>query len=287
MKKSVKILAGATAFVLIGVILWFANGLLGNPISKAIASNTAKKYIEERYSNMELEISEASYNFKDGNYHVYVKSPTSKDTYFSVSISPLGKIGYDSYEDNVLKKYNTYKRLDELYNTKIKGVFENKDFPYKSDIYFGELKQLSLKDSSSKYSEYGPAYGLDLNKLELDKNYDINKICEKYGHIVFYAQDEDISIKRASEILLDIKNILDNKNISFYAIDFTLEKPREGEEVNTNEESINIEEFLYSDIYEKSLENRIKAASDNLKKHYEQQDKIKEKEMESIKEREK
>ena len=43
MKKSVKILAGITAFILIGGILWFANGLLGNPISKALANNTAKK----------------------------------------------------------------------------------------------------------------------------------------------------------------------------------------------------------------------------------------------------
>jgi len=38
MKKLVKILAGITVFVLIGGILWFANSLLGNPISKALAN---------------------------------------------------------------------------------------------------------------------------------------------------------------------------------------------------------------------------------------------------------
>lgn len=103
MKKSAKILAGIAAFVLIGVILWFANGLLGNPISKALANNTAKKYVAENYSNMKLDISEVSYSFKDGEYYANIKSPTSKDTYFTISISPLGKIGYDSYEDNVVK----------------------------------------------------------------------------------------------------------------------------------------------------------------------------------------
>ena len=56
MKKSVKILAAVTAFILIGGILWFANGFLGNPISKALANNTAKKYIAKNYSDMYLNI---------------------------------------------------------------------------------------------------------------------------------------------------------------------------------------------------------------------------------------
>ena len=287
MKKSVKILAGLTAFVLIGGILWFANGLLGNPISKAIANNTAKKYIEENYYDMNLEVSDAFYSFKSGSYYVDVKSSTSKDTYFSISISSIGKIEYDSYEDNVIKKFNTYIRLNELYDKKIKSVFENKEFPYKSDISYGELREMTSKDSDSEYTEFGPAYGLNLSELELDKDYNINKIGKKSGHIVFYAQDEDISIKRASEILLDIKNILDEKNVSFHAIDFTLEKPREGEQVNPEDKSISIEQFLYSDIYENGIENRMKKAIDNLQKHYEEQDKIKEKEMKSLKEEEK
>lgn len=287
MKKSVKILAGLTAFVLIGGILWFANGLLGNPISKAIANNTAKKYIEENYYDMNLEVSDAFYSFKSGSYYVDVKSPTSKDTYFSISISSLGKIEYDSYEDNVIKKFNTYIRLNELYDKKIQSVFDNNEFPYKSDISYGELREMPSKDSDSEYTEFGPAYGLNLSELELDKDYNINKIGKKSGHIVFYAQDEDISIKRASEILLDIKNILDEKNVSFHAIDFTLEKPREGEQVNPEDKSISIEQFLYSDIYENGIENRMKKAIDNLQKHYEEQDKIKEKEMKSLKEEEK
>ena len=63
MKKSVKVLAGVTAFLLIIGILWFANGLLGNPISKTIANNTAKEYVAENYSNMKLNVSDAYYNF--------------------------------------------------------------------------------------------------------------------------------------------------------------------------------------------------------------------------------
>lgn len=287
MKKSVKVLVGMTAFVLIGGLLWFANGLIGNPVSKALANNKAKKYVSENYSDMELQISDVYYSFKDGYYHADIKSLTSKDTYFSIRLSFLGKVEYDSYEDNVVKKVNTYRRFDEEYNSKLKSIFEDKDFPYESDICFGELKEMPLEDLDSKYSEFGPVYGINLGELELDKNYDINEMGKEYGHIVFYAQDEEISIKRASEILLDIKNILDKNNISFYAIDFTLEKHGEGnEKVNTNDKSISIEEFLYEDIYEEGLENRMEESSDKLQEHYKEQDNIKKEEIESIDERE-
>ena len=162
MKKSVKILAGITAFVLIGGILWFASGILGNPISKVLANNTAKKYIDKNYSHMNLNISEVSYNFKDGNY---------QDTYFTVIISTLGKIQYDSYEDDVTSKNNIYKRINDEYDEKVEEVFEDKSFPYKGNICFGELKEITSKELDDEYTDFGVEYGIDKSKLELDKNY--------------------------------------------------------------------------------------------------------------------
>ena len=52
-------------------------------------------------------------------------------------------------------------------------------------------------------------------------------------------------------------------------MDFSLQKPRsEDENINPNDKSIDIQEFLYSDIYEKGLENRIKENSQKLEKYY-------------------
>lgn len=273
MKKSVKILAGLCALLLIIIVLWFANGLLGNPISKMVANNTSKQYVAKNYPNMELNISDAIYNFKTGDYHVEVKSPTSKDTYFSLTISPFGKLIGDSYENDVLDKYNTLNRIDSAYSSKVKEVFESKDFPYKSDIYFGEVKvKESVKVSEDDEYSY-PVYGLDMEKLELDKDYDMFEIGKKAGHIVFYTGDEDVSVKKASEILLNVKNILDKENISFYAIDFTLEKPRDKDGIaNSDDTSIRVEQFLYKDIYKENLEKRISKAHDDLQKYYEKQD---------------
>ena len=70
----------------------------------------------------------------------------------------------------------------------------------------------------------------------------------------------------------NIKDILDKENISFYAIDFTLEKPREDGMPNEDDTSISVEQFLYSDIYMENIEKRILKASEDLKKHYEMDD---------------
>ena len=277
MKKSVKVLAGVTAFLLIIGILWFANGLLGNPISKTIANNTAKEYVAENYSNMKLNVSDAYYNFKTGSYDVEIKSPTSKDTYFYLSISPFGKITYDSYESDVVDRYNTFNRINESYSSKVEKVFDSKDFPYESEIYFGEIidKEGLVVSESEEYTY--PVYGLDIKKLEIDKDYDMYEMGKKAGHIVFYAEDDEVTVKKASEILLNIKNIFDKENIPFYAIDFTLEKPRNEEGTpNSDDTSIIVEHFLYEDIYEENLDQRISKAQKDLKKYYEIMDSKKE-----------
>lgn len=281
MKKSTKICAGITAFLLIIGVMWFANGLLGNPISKTIANNSAKEYIEKNYSNMDLNISDAFYNFKTGTYDSEVKSPTSKDTHFYLSISPFEKITYDSYENDVVDRYNTFNRINESYSSKVGKVFDSRDFPYKSEINFGEIMDIeNLKENLEINKDNGltyPIYGIEGKKLELDKDYDMYEMGKKAGHIVFYAEDEEITLKKASEILLNIKNILDEENISFYAIDFTLEKPRNKEGAPSSDDtSIRIEHFLYEDIYEENLEQRISKAEKDLKKYYEIMDSKKE-----------
>ena len=45
-KKTQKILAAVAAFVILGGLGWFANALLGNPVSKMLAARAAEKYLE-------------------------------------------------------------------------------------------------------------------------------------------------------------------------------------------------------------------------------------------------
>ncbi|MEG0051291.1 MAG: hypothetical protein RR712_03850 [Terrisporobacter sp.] len=276
MKKSVKIGAGVTAFLLIAIILYFANGLVGNPVSKMIANKNGKEYISKEYRDMNLQTGAVYYSFKDGRYHIDVKSSTSKDTYFEIAISPFGKVEYDSYEDNVTNKWNTYERINSAYFNKTKKLFESKDFPYKNEIGFGDIKRSDdIEESEFEDIFSYPKYGIDVNKLELDKSYNIYELGKEAGCITLNVENEEVSVKIASEILLDVKNILDENSISFYAIDFTLEKPRDSEGMpNKDDTSIIIQQFLYKDIYINDLDKRMKIAHEKLKEYYNKLDSL-------------
>lgn len=269
MKKTTKIISGLIAFVLIGEILLFANGLVGNPISKFLANRGAGKYIEETYPNMELETDKATFNFKTGGYSVFVKSPNSIDTHFSLSISLTGDIVWDSYESYVLDKFNTWDRVNMEYRKMVDNIFESDDFPYRSNIDYGNLK---LKEKES-HEPFGPIYGVSLEELELDKIYDIKELGKTSGQIVLYIEDEKINVERASEILLHVKDIFEEKDVPFYAIDFSLEEPKTEEKKPYHERKIfQVRDFLYTDIYEKDLIERLEKASDDLADYYEKED---------------
>ena len=66
--------------------------LNGNPISKMLAQSTAERYLAEHYGDTDYYIDRVSYNFKDGNYHAFVRSPSSVDTTFTLSLTMLGSL---------------------------------------------------------------------------------------------------------------------------------------------------------------------------------------------------
>ena len=76
------------------------------------------------YSDTDYYIDRISYNFKEGNYNAYIKSPTSIDTEFTLSITMSGKLQWDSYED-VLSGFNTSRRIDQEYRELTNTLFNN------------------------------------------------------------------------------------------------------------------------------------------------------------------
>lgn len=118
-----RIIAGVVAIVLIGMVLFVTNVFVGNPISKTFAKEKAIIYISENYNQLNLEIENIGYNFKDGNYMVLVQSNTSKDTHFSLYYRN-GKIHSTTYDIDVLSGQNTYRRLAEEYKTHLTPILE-------------------------------------------------------------------------------------------------------------------------------------------------------------------
>lgn len=78
----------------------------------------------------------------------------------------------------------------------------------------------------------------------------------KAGHLVLYADNDTISVEETDRIMLDFKSRFDDADIPFYAMDYVLRHPRT-EDGTFGDEEIRIHEFLYQDIHEEGLTDRI------------------------------
>ena len=274
-KKVLKVLALILAIVLIIGIGLFANALVGNPVSKFLATKSANEYIEKTYADKDFVVEEVNYDFKTGGYYARVTSPTSIDSHFSLSFNWLGKLELDCYDD-VTTGWNTAMRLEDDYRNAVKAVTESKDFSEKYFIAHGEIPCVL---SDYPIDEETPEYALQRKDLVLDKVYDIREVGANHGKLVLYAYDDEVTIERLSELLLDVKNKFDKSGVTFKAVEFVLEPPKEEGQPLMSDEQIKIRNFYYSDIYEDGLVERVKKANEEAMEYAAEQDKLKEAEI--------
>ncbi len=268
-KKWLKIGALLAALVIIAGLGWFANGLVGNPVSKWLASRTAERHLEEVYGDTDFEIERVGFNFKNTDYYAHIVSPSSEDSSFSLQMDMWGNLHLDTYESRVLSGDNTARRIGMEYRELVDEVLEASDYPFTSFIAYGDLQFGFSYEEGVEISSVGHIMP---EELVLDKKYDIRELGAQAGRVVIYVEDDVVSIERAAEILLELKEIFGRRNVPFYAIDFVLEYPRKEEGGNIREGCVNVEGFLYSDIYEEGLMEPVKAANDALNAYYYEQD---------------
>ena len=273
-KKWLKIAALVAALIMIAGLCWFANALVGNPVSKWLAARTAEKYLEEVYGDTDFEIERIGFNFKDTDYYAHIKSPSSEDSSFSLRIDMLGNLLLDTYESRVLYGGNTQNRLYMEYRALVDEVLEAPDYPFTSFIAYGDLKVGFRAPDVEVGVPYWPESYVILDKVELDKQYDIRELAKTAGYLVIYVEDDIVTVERAAEVLLELKEVFDRRNVPFYAIDFVLEYPRKEEGGTIKEGRVNVEGFLRSDIYEEGLAERVRMADEELNAYYAEQDRI-------------
>ena len=276
-KRILKIAAFVFAIVLIVGVCVFANGLVGNPISKAMATNTAEKHIEENYGDKDFEIERVTFSFKDGYYHAFIYSPSSIDSDFTILVDMWGKMHYDTYEDRVLSGGNTADRISRDYRAVVDKVLDSQAFPYNEHIGYGDFDfypRIHLEEYSV------PEYALITEDLTLDAFYDVNELGAKHGKLTIYIDDDTVSYERLSEILLDIRRIFDDSGVKFYVIDCVLEYQKNEDGSKKKEGRVEVREFLYADIYEDGMVERVKASDEAANAYYDEQDAEKLKEIE-------
>ena len=279
-KRILKIAAFVFAIALIVGVCVFANGLVGNPISKAVATNTAEKHLEENFADKDFEIERVFYSFKDGYYHAFIYSPSSIDSDFTILVDMWGKLRYDTYEDRVLSGGNTADRISRDYRTEVDKVLDSQAFPYNEHIGYGDF-EFYPRVHLEEYSV--PEYALITEDLTLDAFYDVNDLGAKHGKLTIYIDDDTVSYERLAEILLDIRRIFDDSGVKFYVIDCVLEYQKNEDSSKKQEGRVEVREFLYADIYEDGMVERVKASDEAAKAYYAEQDAEKLKEIEENK----
>ena len=267
-KKILKTVVVIISIALVIGVCVIVNAFVGNPISKHIATNTVEKHLEEKYRERDFKIEKVIYNLKDGNYHAFIKSPSSIDSHFTILIDMWGDLKIDNYEDSVLTGWNTANRLGNEYREKVDEILDSQSFPYAVDIGFGDIEFIPTeyaKDPSV------PDYAIIIEDLKIDGEYDINELGSKAGKLTIYIDDETVSYERLAELILEIKKIFDDANLKFYALDFVLEYPK-NENGTKKEGRVEVRDFLYADIYEEDMIERVKASDKAANEYYAEQD---------------
>lgn len=265
MKKRKCILLGSLA-LLVGFVAYVALAFFGNPVSYLLAKRGAENYLAERYADIDYRIERVSYHPKTKGYNVFVLSPSSEDSYFSIYLDLLGHVRYDD-SDHVTSGWNTWLRLEQEYQALTGAVFASSSFGYTSDLCFGSIATLD-EYKEERWYHPGEPYGIHFKDLELDEAYDIREIASRVGVLTLYVQGETLTFDRAAEILLDVKEMFDQANVPFYAIDFVMQQGK-----LPNGEEINVDGFRYDDITREGLAERIQIAHEQLSAWYVDEDK--------------
>ncbi|MBR5437955.1 MAG: hypothetical protein IKV21_03455 [Clostridia bacterium] len=234
-----------------------------------------RKYLAEKYGDSTYYISSVNYDFKTGGFYLIIDAPESPDSGFTLYAGMSGKIGYDTYESAVEGRGNTAGRINDEYRSAVDEVFADSAISFSHDIAFGDIE---FKESDAQVGDEIPDYAVEMKSLTLDGEYDIAEFGKKAGHLTVYACDEDVSAERLAELLLEIKGAMDEKGVTFKAIDAVLEHQPD-EEGNVSEDRVEVMSFLYDEIYEKDLAGRVKESDRNAKAYYESQDEMKEEEV--------
>lgn len=228
MKKYLKIGAILLAFAMIGYIIYFANAIAGNPVSKYLVNKNAKVYMGENYADLDLIVDDAFYDFKRVNtYVISAKSETMEDLYFSVYYDMLGNVVRDNYNNVVTGGENTMYRLNMEYMEASENVFdilEGSDIFIGGEDFFGSGWLVSTGEMEFYTQEYNMQLigGIDTQTLELDKHYDMSELGQVAGVLdlsVTFA-DNDTSLERGAEALKEVKRAFEAEDLKFKYITF-------------------------------------------------------------------
>jgi len=125
----------------------------GSDKAEQRAIETAQEYVNVTYPDLSLHVADVMYlSLYDPKYHVTMASDTSVDTEFVVRITRGGHVVDDSYEDDVVSKENTYRRISEAYDAAVQQSIAP-TFSDRIDVMTYGILFLHAEDDSYTYED--------------------------------------------------------------------------------------------------------------------------------------
>ena len=217
MKKAIGTLMVCLAVVTLAAV---GNELFGNPISKHQAEEAILDYLEQTYPGRDFVLTEVRHDSKTGDYKGTVQSPSSIDTHFTVAVTD-GAVRFDTYDSNVLGKFNTFQRLEAQYRDLAEPVLKLLQLDY-TDREAG-VSPLKTLRSFLDLSLANPP--LAMEDLELDREYDITALGAQAGVLAVRAEVAEATEDAAWQILTDVRAVMDKGGVPFRAVDLSLSTP--------------------------------------------------------------
>lgn len=250
-----RILAAIMALTLICAVAALGNLIFGNPAASDRAETAALAYLQGKFPDRDYYVEELSYDSKVGRYKAKIKSSGSMDTYFTIDIRPDGTIRYDTYEGDVLTGQNTAHRIEEEYRNLVEPVLQKLNLNYRAYISC---------DPGFEWIPYNgdpgqPQYLLNGEELVLDRKYDLTALSARSGRLSITVEHDEVSPETAAKILLDSKALMQESGLAFHSINLRLRHPMT-DQFQRPEGSVTVTDFLYEDIYESDLPQRIRSA---------------------------
>lgn len=275
-KKVTSVICWTVCIAFLCVGLYFLSTFFGNPISAALARSNANRYLTENHPNTDFTVSEVRFDPKSESYFAEIVSPSSIDSHFTIYFDLLGRYSYDNYE-NITNSGTTFSGLYLEYADLIEESFIG--CPMNITMSGGQLRAAGLLEIYDFVDESGERrhytltkdFGLDMSSLILDGEYDIRELGRDHGWLYVYIEDPEVSLERAAELLLELKAYMDQQGVSFHTVEFNLRFPR-GEDGQIPDMQVNLIEFLYSNIYEEGLKERVEASWNIAQEHHAIQD---------------
>ncbi|MBR2889782.1 MAG: hypothetical protein IKC09_05865 [Oscillospiraceae bacterium] len=239
--------------VLLPAFLFF-----GYPLSYALVAISTTSHVAITQPELDVQIDRIVYDFKHGGYSVYFVSPTSQDTYFRMVCDGFGLIHLD-YSDSAQSKGHTVARVEQDYRNRLDEALAEAEFDFEVRQCFAEITHQYGNEWGSINKDFGIT-DAEVQALELDREYDFREFAAKYGRINIQIRDEQVTVERAAEILLELKAYLEKQNIPWYGMDFSL--------TYDHSEYVILYDFLYEDVYEEGLVDRVQESYDATQKHF-------------------